>query len=250
LHYRKTAKKFGGKSLLAILDVLTEVEEIGNSVARRGIDFGEYLAKRSPETGRFPKYRVTVGEDGEREAHYVYTDEDLKSLREEIERRIGKQLEIFVEESEADGEPAASRDAASMLKWQEIYTASALARLVNSLEKKGFSLEQYQAGDEPLCHLAVGDEEVAVYSLGQLLDEVRAIGQRGLTVQRYKGLGEMNPEELYETTMNPEKRRLLKIVQEDGIKAEEIFTILMGDEVAPRREFIESNALNVQNLDV
>jgi DNA gyrase subunit B len=96
----------------------------------------------------------------------------------------------------------------------------------------------------------VGDGEVLALSVQEVLEAVRKDAQKGLGLQRYKGLGEMNPEQLWDTTMNPATRTLLQVRIEDAVESDEIFSLLMGEAVEPRREFIERNALNVQNLDI
>ena len=93
-------------------------------------------------------------------------------------------------------------------------------------------------------------KELIIFSIRELLEYIKKRGKEGLSIQRYKGLGEMNPEQLWETTMNPEARTLLQVTLEDAVKADNIFTVLMGDEVAPRKKFIETHALEVKNLDI
>jgi DNA gyrase subunit B len=100
------------------------------------------------------------------------------------------------------------------------------------------------------AYVSRGDKNMAVGEFSAAIEWLMAEARRGQSVQRYKGLGEMNPDQLWDTTVNPETRRLMQVKIEDAVKADEIFTTLMGDQVEPRREFIEKNALTVSNLDV
>ena len=117
---------------------------------------------------------------------------------------------------------------------------------LREIRRLGADLDTYK---EPY-KIRTGDDECTVDALKAVADAVVAAGQKGVEIQRYKGLGEMNPDQLWETTMNPEKRSMLRVEVGSQEEAEEIFSRLMGDQVEPRRQFIEENALNVRNLDI
>ena len=243
-------KELSADQLAEILELLESLDKFANSIRRHGGDFTDYVEQRNHETAELPRHLLKVREGNEEFVHYFATEEDLSAYARE-----NPDLGVF-----GDPDPeivAAYKEEHGHVRRAmhvELYESKAVKNLLDTLAQKGLNVEHYSAQDSPLFELVEGTGDNAkakpIFSIPEILAGVKEVGKRGIQIKRFKGLGEMNPKELFETTMCPQRRRLLQIDLSDAIEAEEMFTKLMGDEVEPRRQFIEDNALNVRNLDV
>ena len=244
-------------SLVEILEMLESLEKFTRAIARHGGHFSGYLNQRDPRTHELPRHLVKVREGNQETVSYFQTDQQLAEFARE-----NADLRIFGEEpaeETVDGaidKPAKSNGHVNRRRCLhvELHESKAVAELLNKLERKGLSIDQYQAADKPLFELLEGEGDAQkkrpLFSIPEILEAVKDVGKRGVTITRFKGLGEMDAKELFTTTMDPTRRRLLRVDVSDAVEAEEMFSRLMGDEVEPRRQFIEDNALNVRNLDI
>ena len=238
-------KKLNNKQLEEILDLLEELDRYARSIERHGGEFNQYIEQRK-KTGELPVHLIKIRDGNEEEVHYFHSDKELAKFSKK-----NTDLNLF-EEEEATTTATKNGNTRRGLH-VELHESKPVQELLGNLSRKGLPVEHYAAQDKPLFELVEGDGEGRthpLFSVSEILSTVKEIGKRGIQIKRFKGLGEMNPKELFDTTMNPETRKLLRIELTDAVEAEDMFTKLMGDEVAPRRQFIEDNALNVRNLDI
>lgn len=237
--------------LKTVLDTLSQLTRYTRSLEGHGGSFRRVLESRID--GKLPEYMVRVREGNDEEVLYFPTERELLTFASE-----NRDLRLFDEElSETEVEDYKERFGGLMRRatTYELHESAPIEKLLARLSEFGLETDPFFAqGDEPLYELVEGDNEEAlpVMNLFEILERVMEIGRRGVRIQRFKGLGEMNAKELYSTTMDPEKRQLLRVRLDDEneFEAERMFDVLMGDIVEPRKRFIEDNALNVQNLDV
>ena len=239
-------KEIPAKQLEEILSLLETLDKHATFIRRQGGDFGDYVARRAPD-GALPQHLVKVREGNVETVHYFMSNEEQEAFKAANPDLFGD-TEAKERLEKAKGQ---SRRASHVHLHLE---SRAIGDLLARLAKKGLAIDHYAAQDKPLFELIEGEGEKAtvtpIFSIPEILNGVKAVGKKGIQIYRFKGLGEMDAKELFETTMNPPKRKLLRIELTDAVEAEEMFTRLMGDVVEPRRQFIEDNALNVRNLDV
>jgi len=249
-------RELSQKQLAEILELLVSLDKYANALRRHGVDFADYVEHRKPGSNELPRHLVRLREGNEEKVIYFNSEDELRAFGE-----ANPDLRLFgKEDAEGNGEKPESEKkngqahSSRRARHVEVHESKAIEDLLMRLARKGFSVDHYAAQDRPLFELIEGEGERAqvkpIFSIPEILAAVKEVGKRGLQIKRFKGLGEMNPKELFETTMNPAKRRLLRVDLTDAVEAEEMFTKLMGDEVEPRRQFIEDNALNVRFLDV
>jgi DNA gyrase subunit B len=249
------SKELTSKQLEEILELLVSLDKYANAIRRHGGDFADYLEHRDPKTHELPRHLVKVRDGNEETVYYFHTEENLAKFgAENSDLRLFGTSTGDTEFIENGGSDKKEKGNIRRAKHVELHESKALDELLQKVEKKGLNVDHYSAQDKPLFELIEGEGDKQnvkpLFSIAEILSSVKEAGKRGLQIKRFKGLGEMNAKELFETTMNPANRKLLKIDVSDAVEAEEMFTKLMGDEVEPRRQFIEDNALNVRNLDI
>jgi len=230
-----------------LLYSILEVEQLIASIERKGIPFREFLGARNAE-GLFPRFHVILSG----KHLFIHSNDqfaELKKQNEELQRKAHEETLASIPEEEQTEEMKAFHP--RPLSFVELYEEGKLKGLKEKLAEYSFSLDQYMKAQGKL--LDILDEaggETPIYTLKELIEFLRQNGRTGIEIQRYKGLGEMNADQLWETTMDPAVRTLIQVTIPDAVAADHMFTMLMGDEVAPRRAFIESHALSVKNLDI
>lgn len=241
------AEQMDTESVKRLLDTILEVEAFISRIERKGINFREFLASKNAE-GRLPQFQINLV-SGPRFVYSKNEFEDLRIAEEAAQRALHEQKLASIPEKEITPEMRNFRPA--RLHFIEIYEEEYLVELENSLGFYGFTLKNYTIPDGVNIQVTEDHNKMHTFhTLKEIIDFLRENGRKGIEIQRYKGLGEMNADQLWETTMDPAKRTLIKVTLPDVIAADHMFTMLMGEDVPPRRAFIEQHALSVKNLDI
>jgi DNA gyrase subunit B len=214
---------------------------------KKSVSWKDYL--KFKDAGQLPLYRII--RDGN--AQYIYSDKEWKEFKDEL---IAKRRELLTLQGELVEITENLQVEDVIPEYKDLWELPLIDKLAKQLEEESLHLEHYgEKHVNPIYKLQDSEKKTRsdtyeLHSTTELIEKIKELGNKGATIQRYKGLGEMNPDQLWETTMEVKNRKLLQIKLEDAIEADRIFTTLMGDQVEPRRAFIQKHALDVTNLDI
>jgi len=219
IKFYKGKKEYTDKDTEKIINSLIELEKLSASLEKKGISFADYISYIDEKKKKYPLYKIVK----DNKSIFIMDDDELSKYSDE-------ELEPI-----------------------EIFEAYEIEKIGNEFLKLDLSIKNYLNNNEKENFILVNKEtgqKITCSNLKNSYEEIKKIATKGIHIQRYKGLGEMNPEQLWESTMDPAKRTLIKITLEDAVEADRIFTILMGEDAQPRREFIQEYAHQVKNLDI
>ena len=250
-------RKFEGDEMRKLCTTLSAMEDALLNLERRGISLRVHAERMEPESGRLPVFHLDLGT----EDHWFVTRDKLDEFMSQ--RKILVDSAPVAEQTPTtDGASAPAPNANDPANKEtlvahvtELFEVRTINTGLKELAEYGFSIEDLIPKDrtgstDSRFKVLREENESGIEDLRELLPAIRESGRRGLSITRFKGLGEMNAEELRDTTLNPECRTMVKVQLTDAAAADEMFRVLMGDKVEPRREFIEKHALEVRNLDV
>jgi DNA gyrase subunit B len=221
-----------------VLESLVELEHIVERLKRRGVDFSVYASKYDVKKKKMPRYVAKVGGQDE----YVFDDKELAEITQNDTET--QYIEVF----ESEDIEVLQEKLDKLDIFLQDYKRSIEEQVLLAKDKKEKAKPKIEL--KPLFVIEDDKIRTELMSVVDILYYVRESAKKGMHIQRYKGLGEMNPQQLWDTTMDPERRTILKVALEDAVEVDKTFAMLMGDEVEPRRKFIESYAHEVKNLDV
>jgi DNA gyrase subunit B len=240
-------KEIDYKSLYKIVANISELDVLLKKLRKKEVSWKEYL--KFKKEGKLPLYKVLKDDS----VKYIYSDKEWKEFKDQL---LEKRRELLASRGEFAEIAENLKTGEAIPEYKDLWELPRVDNIAEQLKEEGLHLEHYgETHAKPVYRLKSAEKKIKgeIYELcstTELIETIRGLGNKGAIIQRYKGLGEMNPGQLWETTMDIKNRKLLQVTLEDAIETDRIFTTLMGDQVEPRRVFIQTHALDVRNLDI